>query len=55
LSEESEKWLREIHARAEKLTEDLFPEVEKYKRDRRLTIITLMGYLIELEKLRRQK
>ncbi len=43
--------LRDIHAQAIKLCEELFPEVKQYKRDYRMTIITLMRYQIDLEKL----
>jgi len=52
MNEEIVKELEEIHAKAVELTEKWFPETSKYPRDKRLTTITFIGYLIQLEKLR---
>jgi len=51
VSEEVVKELADFHSKAVELTDKWFPETEKYPRDKRLTIITIMGYMIELERL----
>lgn len=55
LEEETLKELEDIHAKALEFIDKHFSEVKKYSRDLRITIISLMGYLIELEKLRIKK
>jgi hypothetical protein len=52
MDEEIVKELEDIYAKAVAFVEKHFGETAKYPRDKRLTIITVMGYIIELEKLK---
>lgn len=51
MSEAVVRELDEIHAKAVQLAEKYWPEVKKYARDYRATVISVMRFLIELEKL----
>jgi len=48
------KELEEIHSQALKFVAEHFPEVKKYARDYRATIITVMRFLIDLKKLKKE-
>jgi len=52
LSEEAFKELEDVHAKALAFIDKHFPDVKQYVRDMRATTISVMGFLIELEKLR---
>jgi hypothetical protein len=55
LDEKTVKELEDIYAKAVAFVEKHFGETAKYPRDKRVTIITVMGYIIELEKLKAMK
>ena len=55
LDEEIVKELEDVYAKAVAFVEKHFGETDKYPRDKRVTIITVMGYIIELEKLKAMK
>ena len=55
VSEEIVKELEDVYQKAVDFVKTHFSETEKYPRDKRLTIITLMGYLIQLEQLKSKR
>jgi hypothetical protein len=55
LSDETFKELEDVHAKAAKFVDMHFPAVKKYPRDYRLTVITIMRYLIDIERLRLER
>jgi len=55
VEEEVVKELEDIYRKAVEFVDKHFGETAKYPRDKRLTIITIMGYLLELERLKTEK
>jgi hypothetical protein len=55
LDEEIVKELEDVYAKAVAFVDKKFPEVKKYVRDYRSSILTIMRFLIDLEHLKLEK